>query len=1305
MPAPGDRLESFELREAIGVGGMGAVFLAEDTRLDRQVALKVLPPEQSNDPETVQRFYQEGRAAARLDHENIARIYTIGADQGYHYIAFEYIEGVTIRRRVEDHGPLSVAETINYTLQIANALVHACERGVVHRDIKPSNIVVTPQGRAKLVDMGLARRFERGVADDGLTQSGMTLGTFDYISPEQARDPRGVDVRSDLYSLGCTMFHMLTGRPPFPEGTVLQKLLQHQEEPAPDVRTLNPHAPADLAAILLKLMEKDRDRRYQTPEQLARDLLGLAGSLGLRSVSPEGLVWMTNAPAPSWERHLVWGLPAICLALVVAALFWWGQRGEGPSAAAPPAAPATARAGPQAVPPRVRVAESPEAPAAPGADARPSAVEPGFPAGLVRREVPVGADEDLAELLAIAPSGTTLILTDDGPYTLRPTPTARPGAVGTPGRDLTIRPAAGAHPVLRQGRTPGGPGGESALLAFRGGRVRLEGLTFLLDPAPGDPAVAAVSAEDAELEVAACRFRRPDPASGARGVSATAVRVRNAPASPAGEAPAPTTRLAGCHLDGGQVGLRVSGPAAVALRSCTFGPAEPAVWLDNAAAPAPVPAELDLRLVTILAGPSAVFRFDGTAARVAVDESVVAPPGAGAATLVATDQPDRLDWFGRGNLYGRVGVYLQPAGDARGAPIAAFAAWEGNSRLIRESRSESTDARVWALADPAAALASPDPSPAFRLADLAPAPAEAPRSPSSEGGEPRLRPGMFAALLEQALARRAARAGDRDADAPGGSAPAESPPSAARARAGGPGVGGADVGVAVASAGAASGALALGVDDADLAPGEALGPMPSDAGAPMTPPSADPMTLAPAAPMPVAAPDPVEAGPGTSGSSGARGGSEPSRALESRPDPDPAASPGREADGGDGTARPADPAIGAVLDPAGFLFGPGAGEALAAAAPVRTGADLERRVRGLDARGGTIRLAAGADLGASGLEVPRGSRLVLEAEPGAPRPTLRFRAAPGADRRPSEPAALFRVAPGGSLELRGIDVVLPGREATGLDRWAAFAVGAGTDLSLDRCTVTVEGTEPSDPDEGPSRSALVAVVPDAGSGGPADVSAATVHANECLLRGRGDLADVAAGRRLDLGLTQCVAAVTGSLAHGHGLPRSRFPEPIKLTLRQVTARAEGGLVRLESAPGESELPIAEVVARDSVVATDEEGGPLFRVEGQDSLDALGDRIHWEGHGVVYHRIDTYRRDETALAGTAPLGFKRSSWERAVGNLEDNAYHGDADFLDPWDARRPLWTATAEDMRLAPESPTPAAGPDLRRIPRAPAPDA
>ena len=124
---------------------------------------------------------------------------------------------------------------------------------------------------------------------------------------------------------------MLTGRPPFPAGTVLQKLLQHQEEPVPDVRTLNPAVPADLASILLKLMAKDRDRRYQTPEQLVRDLLSVAGALGLRSVSPEGLVWLGTNPPRAWERHLVWGVPTLALGVIVWGLFWWGQPAEAPA--------------------------------------------------------------------------------------------------------------------------------------------------------------------------------------------------------------------------------------------------------------------------------------------------------------------------------------------------------------------------------------------------------------------------------------------------------------------------------------------------------------------------------------------------------------------------------------------------------------------------------------------------------------------------------------------------------------------------------------------------------------------------------------------------------------------------------------------------------------------------------------------------------------------------------------------------------------------------------------------------------------
>src|SRR5262249_22492668 len=185
-----------ELPEPIGVGGMAAVIRARDKQLDRFVALKILPPDMAADPENVRRFHQEARSAAKLDHENIARVFFCGEDQRLHFIAFEFVEGENLRMILDRRGRLPVTEALNYMLQIAAGLAHAAGRGVVHRDIKPSNIIISSNGRAKLVDMGLARSLDPR-HDLGLTQSGVTLGTFDYVSPEQALEPRDADVRSD----------------------------------------------------------------------------------------------------------------------------------------------------------------------------------------------------------------------------------------------------------------------------------------------------------------------------------------------------------------------------------------------------------------------------------------------------------------------------------------------------------------------------------------------------------------------------------------------------------------------------------------------------------------------------------------------------------------------------------------------------------------------------------------------------------------------------------------------------------------------------------------------------------------------------------------------------------------------------------------------------------------------------------------------------------------------------------------------------------------------------------------------------
>ncbi len=304
---------------------MGAVFRALDTMLNREVALKVLSRDQGADDETRRRFQNEAQAAARLDHENIARVYYVGEDKGLNYIVFEFIEGVNLRESVEKRGPLPLAEAISYTLQIAEALAHACSRNVVHRDIKPSNVIITEDGRAKLVDMGLARSHHVQADGEDLTASGVTLGTFDYISPEQARDPRIADVRSDIYSLGCTVYYMLTGRPPFPEGTVLQKLLQHNSDTPPDPRELNPDLPIELSEVIRKMLAKDPRRRFQHPSELITELYLLAELIGCPAPSPARQVWLAPAPPrmSPLERHLPWIIPVASLLAIVFLLDRW----------------------------------------------------------------------------------------------------------------------------------------------------------------------------------------------------------------------------------------------------------------------------------------------------------------------------------------------------------------------------------------------------------------------------------------------------------------------------------------------------------------------------------------------------------------------------------------------------------------------------------------------------------------------------------------------------------------------------------------------------------------------------------------------------------------------------------------------------------------------------------------------------------------------------------------------------------------------------------------------------------------------
>ncbi|QDT39835.1 serine/threonine-protein kinase [Stratiformator vulcanicus] len=315
--AGGIEIDYFTIEKRIGIGGMGAVFRALDTRLQRIVALKVLSPSLSAEPNAVLRFKNEARAAARLDDSGIARVYHYGEASGLHYIAFEFIEGVNVRDQICKVNRVAPAEAVRIALHITAALKHTAAMGVVHRDIKPSNIILMPDGRAKLVDLGLARKPSTDSYGE-LTVPGTTLGTFDYISPEQAKDPRTVDVRGDIYSLGCTLYHMLTGEPPYSEGTLLQKLLDHQGKSVPDARVKNSSVPVALSAVLKKMMASQPKQRYATPDDLRFDLERVARAVGLRLDVPVSPLPDRQPHGAFWERNAIWFLAGSVLLLLVA---------------------------------------------------------------------------------------------------------------------------------------------------------------------------------------------------------------------------------------------------------------------------------------------------------------------------------------------------------------------------------------------------------------------------------------------------------------------------------------------------------------------------------------------------------------------------------------------------------------------------------------------------------------------------------------------------------------------------------------------------------------------------------------------------------------------------------------------------------------------------------------------------------------------------------------------------------------------------------------------------------------------------
>ncbi len=256
----------------IGSGGMSSVYLAEHCMMHTKRAIKVLPQSRLGKSSYLARFQQEAKAIAALNHPNIVRAYDIDNQGDTHYIVMEYVDGDDLQTMVKKQGPLPFDKVADYIAQAAHGLQHAHDIGMIHRDVKPANLLVNSSGRVKLLDLGLALFSDEKQASLTMDFNDKVLGTADYLAPEQALNSHQVDHRADLYGLGCTMYFLLTGQPPFPDGTIAQRIAKHQSQMPQDIRKLRPKCPGELEGICVKLLQKDPKFRYASAKQTAEVL-------------------------------------------------------------------------------------------------------------------------------------------------------------------------------------------------------------------------------------------------------------------------------------------------------------------------------------------------------------------------------------------------------------------------------------------------------------------------------------------------------------------------------------------------------------------------------------------------------------------------------------------------------------------------------------------------------------------------------------------------------------------------------------------------------------------------------------------------------------------------------------------------------------------------------------------------------------------------------------------------------------------------------------------------------------------------